>query len=186
MKIASDISFTELKLLFKSNHSKALNAFYESQRESFFSWAGRKFKLDDNLAADIYQDAIIVLYNAVIENKVDHVLSTPQAYLFGIARNMLFKRTERDKKMQYVDEFKDYAFGGVNDDIQQMYENEEVKSKIASALNKLKDGCQMIIKLFYYHRYTTEAIAERLGYDNTDVVKSRKYQCMKELKKLFN
>ncbi len=185
MRIEKSISFEELKKLFLQNYQEALNAFYVSQRESFFSWSKRKFQLDENTAADVYQDAILALYNAVLENRVDHVKSTPEAYLFGIARNILLKKASRDAKMQYVDDFSDNFSWMMDDDLTQKHQNQEVKDRINLALSKLKENCREIIKLYYYHRYNNESIAETLGYDNTDVVKARKYQCMKELKKIF-
>lgn len=185
MKIEKSISFAELKKLFHQDHKKALNAFYVSQRESFINWSRRKFQLDENTAADVYQDAIIALYNAVIENRTDHVKSSPEAYLFGIARNILLKRSARDGKMQYVENFHDGFSGTMDNDLVTKYQKEDTKNRIEWALSQLKENCREIIKLYYYHRYNNESIAETLGYDNTDVVKARKYQCMKELKKIF-
>ena len=52
---------------------------------------------------------------------------------------------------------------------------------IAEALERLGDPCKTLLVLYYWEELTTEEIAVKLGYANSDTVKSKKYQCKKAL-----
>ncbi|MCB0839730.1 MAG: sigma-70 family RNA polymerase sigma factor, partial [Bacteroidetes bacterium] len=61
----------------------------------------------------------------------------------------------------------------------------EKEKVMKMAIKSLGDTCRDILTLYYYHRFTTESVMNRLGYKSTDVVKSQKVRCMKSLKKII-
>jgi len=176
------VDFQELKTAFTTNHQKSLGEFYDSQRSNFLSWARSRFDADVDTLLDVYQDAIIVLYNRVIEGRVDDIASSPNAYLFGIARNLLLKRTIQMKRTTSTENILEFIPDKGETDLYDNFEKEHKKVIISEGLNKLDASCRKILELFYFRRYKLDAIREHLNYENTDVVKSRKYQCMKKLK----
>ncbi len=180
------MNFEELKFAFTTDHEKSLSAFYDSQRSSFLTWAKSRFSADTDTFLDVYQDAIIVLYNRVIDGRIEEINSTPEAYLFGVARNLLLKRTIQMKRVTTSEDVFKFIPDEGETNLYDSYENEHNKILLSNALSHLDDSCRKILELFYYHRYKLDAIKERLNYDNTDVVKSRKYQCMKKLKKIIS
>ena len=137
-------------------------------------WARRRFDADDDTLQDVFQDAVIALYNRVISGNTEEIDASPQAYLFGIAKNLLLKRSVKMKKVVLAEEVTDYMDSKREQSLLDHYDQEHDRQRLKDALAQLNESCSKIIRLFYYHRYSMEAIAHEFGYDNTDVVKSRK------------
>ena len=170
---------------FKQNHKDAIATFYKEQREVFLGWAGARYDIDKESLLDIYQDSIIVLYQNAIHDKLNHVQSKPEAYLFGIAKNLLLKKNIKSKRTVYVEDISQAINEEIDVDLnyENGLENQEV---IKKAMEQLKVNCRKIIRLYYYNNYTMDAISHEMGYENEEVAKSRKYQCMKALRKFIN
>lgn len=185
MSLEKQWSFRELKIRFQKNHHQELRAFYRSSRDGFMDWAHKRFDTDDDTLKDVFQDAVIALYNRVVSDRVDDIEAVPEAYLFGIAKNLMLKKSIKLRKMILSDNVTDFYREKSESQLIDFYHDQHDRKKLKDALARLNDSCRKIIELFYYNRYSMEAIAEEFGYDNTNVVKSRKYQCMKELKSIF-
>ena len=54
---------------------------------------------------------------------------------------------------------------------------------VSRIMESLSERCKEILTLFYFHGQSMQEIAERLGYGSDTVVKSKKYKCLKELRK---
>lgn len=180
-----DISFDELYNLFKSNDASVLNDFYNSQRSYFFSWALKRFDLDEDNIADIYQDAVIVLYKNIVQGKTGHVKGTVVEYLFGIAKKLTLKKSIKLKKTFLTENVNSNDEGVLESESWDKFEKHELKEKLKEALSSVGENCKEIISLYYLQRYNLEEISEIMNYDNAGVVKSRKYQCMKKIKSLL-
>jgi DNA-directed RNA polymerase specialized sigma subunit len=61
----------------------------------------------------------------------------------------------------------------------------EIK-QLQKGLNQLGEQCKKILDLFYYQSKNLAAICKLLNYENTDVVKSQKSRCLKQLKQIIN
>ncbi len=179
------MDFKQLKIAFTTDHEKSLTQFYDRQKSKFLAWGNSRFNTDNDTLLDVYQDAIIVLYNRVIEGRVEGISSTPEAYLFGVARNLLLKRAIQMKKISTSENVFQFIPDEGETNLYDNYNQEHDKMIVKDGLDKLDESCRKILELFYYRRYKLDAIKEHLSYENTDVVKSRKYQCMKKLKAII-
>lgn len=178
------MTFSELKQLFRVDHDSTLATFYNENRAGFLAWAKRRYSVDEATLLDVYQDSIIVLYNMVLENKIENQNIKPQAYLFGIARNLALKKMNQvtHKSLDHVHDVK----SDITDDYMRSFIEKTHTNKVLSdAIDQLKGNCKEILELFYYRQYKLDAICTALNLSNTDVVKSRKYQCLKKLKKII-
>jgi DNA-directed RNA polymerase specialized sigma subunit len=54
---------------------------------------------------------------------------------------------------------------------------------IKEYVKKLDETCRQLLSYFYFDELDNKVIAEKMGFANTDVVKSKKYQCFKKLEK---
>ena len=52
---------------------------------------------------------------------------------------------------------------------------------IINLVKAMDDTCKRLLSYFYFDGYDNKLIAEKLGFANTDTVKSKKYQCFKKL-----
>lgn len=146
---------------------------------------------------DIFQDAILVLYENIV-NK-DFVLASNtslQTYLNSVCRNQLLKKIgknnvvelnenkgndeDHDEVMEFnpliVDELEEFV------DIKEQQFNAMEK-----ALEKIKQAgghCYELLTLFWYHRKSMSELSEVFGYSNADNTKNQKARCQKRLEKL--
>ena len=138
---------------------------------------------DEDEAKDIYQEAIIDLYNKV--KRGDFELSSKlKTYIYSICRRLWLKRLKQLN--HYGGDIKDFQeYLPVEDDIERHEERDMQLNKMEDALKLLGEPCKTIMEDFYIHSRSMQEICERFGYTNADNAKTQKYKCLQRLKKLF-
>ena len=128
-------------------------------------------------AQDIYQEAFMVMLNAVYSADLSCKIST---YLYAVSRNLCLK------KLRSIKHEADVEIVDVADDIAE-YDDTKVRyENIMKALSGLGEKCREIIKLYYLRAFNMEEVATELGYTNAANAKNQKYKCMKQLKERLN
>ncbi len=170
----------------KKRDRNALKSVYIEYKTEFFKFASRYTK-DDSLLEDVFQDAIIVLYENALAGKLDHLKSCLKTYLFGTGKFMLFKHFRDSKKQVYTDE--EYKFDQYEQAVIEDVSSDEGLSTYQKLLvanfKKLGDKCREVLELFYLQNLKLEEIMTRQGYENKNVVKSQKSRCLKSLRDLI-
>jgi RNA polymerase sigma factor (sigma-70 family) len=134
-------------------------------------------------AKDIYQEAIIILYNKVKSGGFQ-LNSKLKTYIYSICRRLWLKRLNQlSKYAGSVQDFQDYI--PVDDDISLHESRENEFQKMEKVLSNLGEPCSTIIRDFYMNSKSMQEISEKFGYTNTDNAKNQKYKCLQRLKKLF-
>lgn len=134
-------------------------------------------------AKDIYQEAIIVLYNKI--KKGDFELSSKlKTYIYSVCRRLWLKRLAQINR--YGGDIRDFQeYLPVDEDVEAHNERDIQFSKMQSALSLLGEPCKTIIEDFYIHNRSMQEICESFGYTNADNAKTQKYKCLQRLKKMF-
>ena len=134
-------------------------------------------------AKDIYQEAVIVLYNKI--KKGDFELNSKlKTFLYSVCRRLWLKRL--NQMSRYGGDLKDFQeYVPVEDEVEDQHERNLQFSKMQSALGMLGEPCKTIIEDFYINNRSMQDICERFGYTNADNAKTQKYKCLQRLKKLF-
>lgn len=139
-------------------------------------------------AADIYQEAMIVLYEKA-QNEEFRLACKVGTYLFAISKNLWYKKIQKLQKQPGflpenagADEYNDWAY---EDDIKAHRERELHYEQLDSALDQLGEPCRSLLKAFYQHDKNMQEIAADFGYTNPDNAKTQKYKCLNRLRKLF-
>jgi DNA-directed RNA polymerase specialized sigma24 family protein len=57
--------------------------------------------------------------------------------------------------------------------------DEEEKIQLENALGQLGEQCRKLLVLCYFHNYSTEALQHEFDYSSVDVVRTKKYRCIK-------
>ncbi|MEL7339594.1 MAG: sigma-70 family RNA polymerase sigma factor [Bacteroidota bacterium] len=168
----------------KSGDRQALHDVYLEHKRSFIDWAGASFRCSEPDAEDIWQEVIIVFYENIIEGKLTSLKSQVRTYLFGIGRFMLLRKYEQQKRWTELPEQEDGPEIWVEQAVSE-YEMElnDRQRMLLRQLEKLGENCQKLLRLFYYRRYSTESIMMEMGYKSTEVAKSQKARCMRNLRK---
>lgn len=100
------ISDKQLISQLKSRDRNALKDVYMDYKSEFFRFAYR-YQANNDILEDIFQDALIALYENAQMGKLDNLKSSVKTYLFGIGKFMIFKKF-RDTKEITTDE--NYVF----------------------------------------------------------------------------
>ena len=139
-------------------------------------------------AADIYQEAIIILYEkAQAENfRLSCKIGT---YLFAVSKHLWYKKIQKMQRQPGMlpgnagnDDKLDWAY---EDDINAHQERENHYHQLDTALDQLGEPCRSLLKAFYHHDKSMQEIAAEFGYTNPDNAKTQKYKCLTRLKKIF-
>ena len=138
---------------------------------------------NDDDAKDVYQEAIIVLYNKVRSGDFE-LSSKLQTYIYSVCRRLWLKRLHQMSK--YGGDIHDFQeFMPVEEDLVSHEERDIQFTKMEGALGELGEPCKTIIEDYYIHGRSMQEICEKFGYTNADNAKTQKYKCLQRLKKLF-
>ena len=134
-------------------------------------------------AKDIYQEAIIVLYNKIKSGEFE-LSSKLKTFIYSVCRRLWLKRLSQMSRFEGdIKDFQDYL--PVEDEVEKHNDRDLQFTKMESSLGLLGEPCKTIIEDFYMHEKSMQDICERFGYTNADNAKTQKYKCLQRLKKLF-
>lgn len=170
----------------KQRDRNALKNVYKEYKSEFFKFAYR-YTTDDLLLEDIFQDAIIAVYENTLAGKLDNLKSTVKTYLFSTGKFMLFKKFRDTKEMATDDSYLfDRHEKAVIEDVFEDEGPDRHQQQLVANFKKLGDKCREILELFYLQGLKLEEIMSVQGYENKNVVKSQKSRCLKSLKELIH
>ena len=170
----------------KKRDRNALKTVYLNYKTEFLKFMSR-YNADNDVLEDIFQDALIALYENAQAGKLDVLRSTVKTYLFGIGKFMLFKHFRKSKREIPTEEpfvFDNYEQAVMED----VFEDEglnDYQAKLVANFKKLGDKCREILELFYLKGMKLDEITLTQGYDNKDVAKSQKSRCLRSLRQLI-
>lgn len=145
----------------------------------------KKFRqLDDNDLLTAYGNAIIAVRRQLMNGafREESSLNTYLQKIF-LNRSIDILRTKSSNKTvsaEYIPEVADES-----SDLLSGWVREEEISLVRAKLKQLGDVCQQILHLSEYLEYTSQQIAEKIGFSNANSVNSKKYSCLKKLKELM-
>jgi RNA polymerase sigma factor (sigma-70 family) len=172
---------------FKNGDMKALGWIYERHRAAFVNWYTFEYRCPVGDATDMYQRVTLTFYENVTANK----FSEPQnenslrSYFKTIGKNKQSEDWRKQKKtlLGNNDDFTDLS--DIIFDEEQQNEIEKQLDQLPKALLSLGDPCKTMLEYFYFHKLSDIQICEKVGYSNTDSVKTGRYKCIQRLKKII-
>lgn len=172
----------ELLQNIQAGKDEALKALYRQYQPQFLIWAAKRFDLSEADMKDVFQDAVIILFKNVQSGKLEVLTSSLKTYLYGIAKKLLLKKATKQRNTTPLE---DYELPPVEMQLLYDFEKNHQQHLLKAAFEKLKENCRQILTLFYYKRYSTEAIMHEMQYSSKGTVRSRKLQCLKALREAF-
>jgi RNA polymerase sigma factor (sigma-70 family) len=134
-------------------------------------------------ANDIFQDAVIVLFNQIRLDKFNENHSI-DAFIYAVARNLWIDKVRRDKKFTSFDSNSDYLNRSSDTDHLEYLIQKEKSSAMQQVFKLLDEKCQKILQFVIYEKRTMKEIKELMGYSSDDVAKTNHYRCKQYLSKL--
>ena len=88
---------SDLQQRLRSDDKSALEFVYKSYKSEFLNFS-KHYKLRNDEAVDIYQDAVIALYQNFASKQLHLENSTVKTYLFGICKHKIYGLLKTNKK----------------------------------------------------------------------------------------
>ncbi len=168
--------------MIKTEPDKTLALLYRNHKQSTLSWIKSNFNIVGDDAEEIFQVAIIVLYDNIISGKLSFLTAEITTYLFAIIKNKIIQLNRVHARIAPIDatELLKEVIAEDDDDLDVKDIDRAMKS-----LELLGEPCKSLLELAYFHQMKMDEITEKLGYKNADTTKNLKYKCLKRLQKIF-
>jgi RNA polymerase sigma factor (sigma-70 family) len=135
-------------------------------------------------AEDIFQEVVVAFINMIHQNKF-RAESSIKTFLFALNRNMwlneLKKRGRAEKRNTVFEQAKEIDEAGIAVTIAQHESQKQILAVVAS----LGETCKKILLAFYYDNLSMKEILTTLHYESEQVVRNKKYKCLKQLEQLL-
>jgi RNA polymerase sigma factor (sigma-70 family) len=127
-------------------------------------------------AKDIFQDALIVLYQKFSENNFK-LTSSLGTFLYSIARILWYRELRRRRKLLTTDEFIEHYD---NQEIQESIERKERLEFFREKYEELSEDCKQVLQLFL-NNIPIKEITKLMGYSSDQHTKNRRLRCKMSL-----
>jgi RNA polymerase sigma factor (sigma-70 family) len=157
------------KYLYKTVYKKAVG---------FFNKKG----LNEDETKDLFQESIIVFYEAVKEDRF--VLKAKiETFLFSVMTNMWINIIKKKNPLVLHN-------GTINNNqyeisVEEYMITEEQKKIVYFFISKLKEDCKRILSYFYYNQLPMDKIAKEMGYKNDQIARNKKVKCMRAFQQII-
>ena len=161
----------------RNRDTNVLDFIYKSFFQQIKIFINKNSGTDED-AQDIYQDAILVIYQ---KSKIDNLTlnCSFSTYLFSVCRLLWLKQLkERKRKKLYIED--SGKFVELDEGITELFEYNEKQKLFQDHFKKLSYNCQKILELFLA-RISLKEIANILSYKSESYVKKRKSKCKDKL-----
>ena len=181
-KIISDSEVLDL-LLDRKTEKDGILFLYQTHFEPL-SWFVMNNNGNAEDAQDIFQEVMVSFIHLVQQGKFRGE-STIKTFLYSMNRNIWFnelkrrgRSDEREKKFEMLKEEDQRSIDNV-------LEQRETNQQLIKIMEELGENCKKILILYYYENYSMKEILTELKYENEQVVRNKKYKCLKKLEEMI-
>lgn len=130
-------------------------------------------------ASDIFQNALLIFFDHVKQDRFEGAAKI-KTYLFAICKNLWLKELKKRNRqaLRFSDDIPDTLSG---ESIDQIVFSGEKSLTLLKLVEQLGEGCQQILKEYYYRGLSVTEIKEINGFSNEGSVKNKKYRCLQQL-----
>lgn len=136
-------------------------------------------------AEDIFQEVLVNFIELVQKDKFRGE-SSIKTFLFSMNRHTWLNELKRRGRALSREEKFEKGQERVEMDTSHLIAEREEKAAIAALVSELGDTCKKILTLFYYENLSMREILEVSDYENEQVVRNKKYKCLKQLEQMLN
>jgi len=129
---------------------------------------------------DIFQETVVTFIDLVQRRKFRGD-SSIKTFLTSIAKHIWLNELKRRKSINHRESRFGTERDQVDNELFDSYEDQEIKEQFLTLLSQLGDSCRQVLTLFYYENLTFAEIMEKMGYESEQVVRNKKYKCLREL-----
>lgn len=185
MEAVKTLSDTELvaNLRSGSKMEESVKAIYRSYFDSL-SWYVMNNSGSRQDAEDIFQEVIISFIELVQKGKFRGE-SSIKTFLFSLNRHVWLNELKRRGRAMAREEKFEKNQAIIQLDVSHTVEDREAKAQMMQLVSALGETCRKILTMFYYENMPVKAMLEFLDYENEQVIRNRKYKCLKQLEQMI-
>lgn len=131
-------------------------------------------------AEDVVQEVLIVFVEMVRKGRYQGKASV-KSFLYTLVRNMWISEIRKKGSATRRHEQFESNRPENEKDVSEYLAYKEGQQYIQKLFAQLGDKCQHILTLFYYEDYAMKEILQETGYENEQVLRNKKYKCLKKL-----
>ena len=136
-------------------------------------------------AEDIFQEVVVNFIDLVQKNKFRGE-STVKTFLFSLNRFTWLNELKRRGRALVREEKFEKGREQVDDDVAVLIAGRESSGQVIELLDRLGEDCKKILLLYYYEDLSMKEILEHVHFENEQVVRNKKYKCLKQLEQMIN
>lgn len=163
---------------------ETLKAIYRSHFDSLI-WYVMNNSGSRQDAEDVFQEVVVAFIDLVKKDKFRGE-STVKTFLFSLNRFTWLNELKRRGRSLAREEKYEKGQEKVEMDASELIADREGKEEVVKLVGELGEACKKILLLFYYENLSMKEILETMHYENEQVVRNKKYKCLKQLEQMVN
>jgi len=185
METGRNLTDNELLQILRSDVApdEAIRQLYRSQFGITKAYINQNNGSDED-AEDIFQEVVLVFIELVKKDKFRGE-SSISTFLYAITRNTWLNELKKRGRSKLRDEKFEKAKDNTEMDISHYMVNRELKTQLMRLIDSLGETCKKILLAFYYDNLAIKEILQNLQYENEQVVRNKKYKCLKQLEQML-
>ena len=163
---------------------QAVRSLYRDYYESL-SWYVMNNNGSRQDAEDIFQEVVVAFIDLVRKNRFRGE-SSVKTFLYSMNRHFwLNELKKRNRTLARESRYEAMQNNEVKD-LDSELAGRESGQTIMRLVEQLGETCRKILLLFYFEGCSMKQILEQLHYENEQVVRNKKYKCIRQLEKIIN
>ena len=135
-------------------------------------------------AEDVFQEVVITFIDLVQKDRFRGE-SAVKTFLYSISRHTWLNELKRRGRALAREEKYERGQERVEPDTSHLIGDREGKAEVIRLVGQLGETCKKILLLFYYENLSITEILDTLDYENEQVVRNKKYKCLKQLEQMI-
>lgn len=131
-------------------------------------------------AQDLIQE-VMVLFVEMIQKEKYRGEASVKSFLYTLTRNLWITELRKMGSESKRHELFETNREKIEDDVTTYLTYKEAQKTVLELFDRLGETCKQILILFYYEDLSMKDILERTNYENEQVLRNRKYKCLKGL-----
>jgi RNA polymerase sigma factor (sigma-70 family) len=136
-------------------------------------------------AEDIFQEVLVAFIDLVQKDKFRGE-SSVKTFLYSLNRFTWLNELKRRGRALVREEKYEKAQDQTETDASHLIADREGKAEVMRLVGELGETCKKILLLFYYENLSMKEILDATEYENEQVVRNKKYKCLKQLEQMIN
>ena len=136
-------------------------------------------------AEDVFQEVVVAFIDLVQKDKFRGE-STVKTFLYSLNRHTWLNELKRRGRALAREEKYEKEQERMEPDTSHVIADREGKAEVIRLMGELGEICRKILLLFYFENLSMKEILDATEYENEQVVRNKKYKCLKQLEQMIN